>query len=257
MKFHSKFLYCMVLVFLLTACGEIPTLPPLDSTITIYTPQATEFDLEITATERSIVATLPAATFTPNFQPSQTPLPRKTSTKIPIPDTATPKPSATVKPSKTPTLKPPNTATFTPEATNTPTATITSTTVPYVLQQMNPFYLENFTHPEKGCDWMGVAGQVFDKNGQVQTEVVIKAGGTIGGKAVIEDMTLPLAEPDIDLAYGPAGYEITLSNEVMATNSEAWIQLFSLTGDPLSERVMLITYDDCLKNLILMNFSQK
>jgi hypothetical protein len=103
---------------------------------------------------------------------------------------------------------------------------------------------------------MGVAGQIFDKKGQVQTEVVIKAGGTIGGKALIEDMTMPLTDPDIDLAYGPGGFEITLTDQAVATESEAWIQLYNLVGEPLSDRVMLKTYDDCLKNLILMNFSQ-
>ena len=37
----------------------------------------------------------------------------------------------------------------------------------------------------------------------------------------------------------------------------AWIQLFNLAGDPLSEKIYLTTHDDCLKNLILMNFSEQ
>jgi sulfite reductase beta subunit len=45
---------------------------------------------------------------------------------------------------------------------------------------------------------MGVAGQVFDKKGQVQTDIVIKAGGSIDGKPVIEDVTMPLADPEGD-----------------------------------------------------------
>jgi hypothetical protein len=129
--------------------------------------------------------------------------------------------------------------------------------VPYQLQQPNPYYLANFTHPDTGCSWLGVAGQVFNKTGQVQKEIVIKAGGTIKGKAVIETMTMPLAEPAVDLAYGPGGYELTLSDGVAATSKEAWIQLFNLKGNPLSDKVYLVTYNDCQKNLILMNFIQK
>jgi hypothetical protein len=50
---------------------------------------------------------------------------------------------------------------------------------------------------------------------------------------------------------------LVLADGVVATDSEAWIQLYNLTGDPLSEKIMLVTYDNCQKNLILMNFSPK
>lgn len=101
---------------------------------------------------------------------------------------------------------------------------------------------------------MGVAGQIFSSGGQVQTDILIKAGGDINGIPVLEDMTMPLAEPETDLAYGPGGYELTFSSAPADTDSTVWVQLFNLEGDPLSEKVFLITYDDCLKNLILMNF---
>jgi hypothetical protein len=129
--------------------------------------------------------------------------------------------------------------------------------VPYALQKLNPYYLANFTHPEDGCNWMGVGGQVFNSEGKVQKEIIIRAGGSINGNPVIEEMTMPQTEPEIDLAYGPGGFEITLADGVAETDGEAWIQLFSLGGDPLSEKVYLVTFDDCLKNLILMNFSEK
>ena len=104
---------------------------------------------------------------------------------------------------------------------------------------------------------MGVAGQIFDEEGVVQKEILIKAGGEIQGTPVIEELTMPLTDPDIDLAYGPGGYEITLADFTADTVDTAWIQLFSLKGDPLSKKIYLTTYDDCLKNLILMNFSEQ
>ena len=104
---------------------------------------------------------------------------------------------------------------------------------------------------------MGVAGQIFDRDGKVQLDVVIKAGGKINGERVIERTTMPLADPEVDLAYGPGGYEITLANIVADTESKVWIQLFDLDGDPLSEKIRLVTYANCQKNLILLNFIMK
>jgi hypothetical protein len=104
---------------------------------------------------------------------------------------------------------------------------------------------------------MGIAGQIFNKDGQVLKEILIKSGGSIAGNDVIEKITMPLTEQEIDLAYGPGGYEVTLSNSPADTDGEAWIQLFDLGGDPLSDRIYLVTYDDCQRNLILMNFIEE
>jgi hypothetical protein len=182
-----------------------------------------------------------------------------------LPATGTPAPSPTeMYGAHTPTHDPESTPTktqpsITPLFTSTPTdrPTQTATPVPYQLQLMNPFYLSNFTHTDLGCNWMGVAGQVFDKDGVVQKEILVKAGGDILGTPIVEDLTMPVSDPDIDLAYGPGGYEITIAEKTADTVDTAWIQLFNLEGDPLSEKVYLTTYDDCLKNLILMNFSEQ
>ncbi len=251
MRYLVKVICVSFFVVLLSSCGAIPTLPPLDSTITFRTPEITIIPSGINPASDKVEPTdLPAT------QPDETNEPGFTATYTDVPSSPTQAVSATVLPSSTPTPMPSSTATFTPTYTYTPTPTFTPTAVPYVLQQLNPYYLANFTHQEDGCSWMGVAGQIFNKNGQVQKEIVIKAGGSINGVAVIEDMVMPLTDPEIDLAYGPGGFEITLAIKVAATDAEAWIQLYSLTGDPLSERIYLVTYDDCLKNLILMNFSE-
>jgi len=251
MRYFARVFCGAFVVVLLSSCGAIPTLPPLDSTITFRTPEITIIPSGVNPTVDQVEPTgLPAT------QPGETKEPGFTATYTSVPSSPTQAASATVLPSSTPTPIPSSTATFTPTYTHTPAPTFTPTAVPYALQQLNPFYLANFTHPGDGCGWMGVAGQIFNKEGHVQKEIVIKAGGSINGVELIEDMVMPLSEPEIDLAYGPGGFEITLATEVAATDAEAWIQIYSLTGDPLSERIYLVTYDDCLKNLILMNFSE-
>lgn len=244
MKYLLRLISGIILGILLASCGAIPTLPSLDSTITISTPGNTVLPVDITATADGEKPTLSAVTSTAKVQQSQTPEPQSSATRTTVLSSPTPGASATAKPSATATQIPTATASFTPTA------------VPYVLQQPDPYYLSNFTHPDDGCNWMGVAGQVFNKDGQVQKEIVIKAGGFINGAALIEDTVMPLTEPEIDLAYGPGGFELTLAAEVAATDSEAWIQLYNLAGDPLSAKIYLVTFDDCLKNLILMNFSE-
>ena len=229
-------------VLVLVSCGAIPTLPPLDSTVTVWTPQVNFDPGSVTATSegevRNITVTPASATTESPKDPTATSKPKMTSTAIP---------KITATPSYTPTAT----------ATERPAATFTPTAVPYSLQLMNPFYLENFTHDDLGCAWLGVAGQIFNLEGQVQKNIVIRAGGEINGTPVIEEMAMPLAEPDTDLAYGPGGFELTLADSLAATESEVWIQLFHLNGDPLSDKIYLTTYNDCQKNLILLNFVEE
>lgn len=251
MKRADFILTAFLVSLLLSSCGAIPTLPPLDSTVTVRTPRFTGGPDLPTATGQ-------AAPASPTVKPAES-----TSTPPGAP-TATSKPSATaVAPSQTPVKTaipsptPTKTLTKTPQPTSTPRATATATPAPYRLQNMTPYYLANFTHPDLGCSWLGVAGQVFNSAGVVQKDILIKLGGTLAGAAIVEQMTMPLAEPEIDLAYGPGGYEVTLANAPAASESSVWIQLFNLEGKPLSDRIYLTTFDDCQKNLILMNFIEE
>ena len=209
---------------LISSCGAIPTLPPLDSTVTVRTPRFTGVPERPTATGQAIpaLATENPAESTSTPPEAVTATVKPSATKIP----ATRTPYVTEVPSATPTKTP----TKIPQATSTPRATSTATPAPYSLQNMTPHYLTNFTHPELGCDWLGVAGQVFDSAGVVQKNILIKAGGKLAGTAVVEEMTMPLAEPEVDLAYGPGGYEVTLANAPAASENSIWIQLFSLEG---------------------------
>jgi hypothetical protein len=104
-----------------------------------------------------------------------------------------------------------------------------------------PAHLPNFNHPEADCDWMGVAGQVFNAAGGEVLGLVIHSGDqtAITGKV---------------LAYGPGGYEIQLSDSPENTTAQYWVQVFNNEGKPLSDQVFFNTYADCNQNLILVNF---
>ena len=242
--------YAIVLIsfaaLALAACGAIPTLPPLDSTVSVWTPQVTIRSRLETATGEAVIVTVtgtPAAVKTEGPKdPTATLEPEFSAT--PTSKHNTPTPGKTATPSDTPTTSP----------TETPAPTVTPTPVPYSLQLMNPYYLKNFTHDDLGCDWLGVAGQIFNLEGKVQKDIVIRAGGEINGNPVVEEMVMPLAEPETDLAYGPGCFELTLAYSLADTEADVWIQLFSLEGDTLSEKIYLTTFNDCQKNLILLNF---
>ncbi len=266
MKSIRKLLLLLFITVLLSSCGAIPTLPPMDSTITIGTPISTDMPrLVITNEVETPVADLPSATpetIPTDVPPSVTPYSTQVSSETPEPtatDPVSPTPENTQEPTSTaiPTGTATSTATDMPTSTFTPQPTFTATPAPYQLQLMNPYYLSNFTHEELGCNWLGIAGQIFSSGGQVQLDILIKAGGELNGNPVEEEMTMPLADSDIDLAYGPGGYELTLAFSPVDTESTAWIQLFSLAGDPLSEKIYLTTFADCQKNLILMNFIER
>ena len=160
--------------------------------------------------------------------------------------TATPKPpTATPLPTTSPTPLPTNT--FVP--TNTPLPSATAVPLPYQVQPNTPLYLQNFAHPNLACNWLGVAGQVFDKSGKPLSGMVIVVDGSLSGK-VQEQIALTGKA----IAYGDGGYEVVLSNQDIASTSPLTITLFDLAGNALSDAVPFNTLADCKKNLILINF---
>ncbi len=117
------------------------------------------------------------------------------------------------------------------------------------VQQGTPVGMVNWTHPEAGCNWLGVGGQVFDVDGDPEIGFVLEAGGSLEGEPV-----LGLALTGLDSAYGPGGYEIQLADHTIASQDQVWIQLKDDAGEPLSYPIYIETYDNCEKNLTLLNF---
>jgi len=100
-----------------------------------------------------------------------------------------------------------------------------------------------------GCEWFGVAGQVFDVDGHPMENLIVEAGGILDNQPVLG---LSLAGTVFD--YGPGGYEIQLANFPVESSETIWIQLKDLDGVNLSPKVFLQTEDDCNQNTILLNF---
>ncbi len=177
-------------------------------------------------------AVLPTA-LPPEVSPTATQeimLPTATAT---IPEsTATPLPSATPQPTAEPI----------PTQTSTPAYT-------YDIQLGSPNLLPDLRSAERGCQWMGVAGQVFDSDGQPVEGVAVAINGELGGNPV-NGMGLSGLATD----YGLGGYEVLLAEQPLASNGTLWAQVFNAEWEPLSPAYPFSTSADCAENLILLNF---
>ncbi len=94
---------------------------------------------------------------------------------------------------------------------------------------------------------MGIAGLVFDLNGKPVKDLIVHLEG--GG---LSDESFTGSVP----AYGDSGYEFTLGNHPVETTGVYRVQLISAQGAPLSDVVLVDTFADCSKNLLLVNFVQ-
>jgi len=205
-----------------------------------------------TITPRSLPATW---TPSPTFPPSETPTPRPTYTLEPsfTPFFLTPQ-------KNTPTQTEIPTSTSTATCTPTPTATMlttpaTPTTSPSPIGM--PFaatvdYVASTTyHPDAGCNWMGVAGQVVDKNNSPILYLTIHLGGQVGDQ-MVDYLGLSGTAP----TYGQGGFEFVLSNKPIASTQTLWIQLLDQQNMPFSDKIYLDTFEDCAKNLIMVRFKK-
>ena len=121
----------------------------------------------------------------------------------------------------------------------------------YGLQSGTPVGVTNFVHPEAGCNWSGVAGQAFDKEGNALTGMIVQVSGSLEGKEV-----LSLALTGATQSIGPGGYEVPLGSQPVASHGALWAQLFDLGGKPLTSRIPFDTYGSCDKALVLINFTE-
>lgn len=112
-------------------------------------------------------------------------------------------------------------------------------------------YKQNFAHPDKGCNWMGIAGQVLDGSGLPVKNLVVVAEGVLLGQEVREiDLT------GLHTAYGPGGYELEIGSQVVASANMIYVTVFDLEGNALSSPVSITTRADCKQNLLVLNFQQ-
>jgi hypothetical protein len=224
----------MVLLFLLASCESLPS--EVLSTDSLN-PQG---------------ASLTAAVSESSARPeTTTPLIPKTPTEIlttvtPTPElpTHTPLPSTTVTPvgpTETPILTP------TVRLLRKPTATQAF----LAAQPGSPVGMQNFAHPELDCQWLGVAGQVFDIDDTPMMNLVVEFGGELANQPIFGLAITGQAE-----TYGEGGYEFKLGDEPMASSGTVWAQVFDLEGNAVSSPIYFSTFDSCKQNLIILNFVQ-
>ena len=192
------------------------------------------------------------------------PIPVDTMVVLPT-STWTPRPLAPTW-THTPTLTP--APTYTPRPTNTlvPTSTtfgaVTDTPGPTVPPGPMSFELNSgdpqaiparVYHPGIGCTFMGVSGQALDVRNNAVEGMVVQLGGTLEGKNFPTQTTLT------GLVLSSDGrYEFTIADHPIASKRTLWVQLLDQSGlIAMSEKIYFDTYDDCERNLIIVNFRQK
>lgn len=181
--------------------------------------------------------------FPPPTVPARLGTPTATSTPAqPLPTAWTPTPSRTPPPTETPE----------PTATDTPEPTFTPTTVPppFALQPGNPVRIPNIAN-DRGCDWMGVGGQIFNLENQPIAELGIHLEGELAGEQISLD-AISGSAPDI----GPSGYVFDLADEPIVSEGSLWIQLNDRAGAALSEQIFFNTSDNCNENFVMINWRQ-
>lgn len=215
--------------FQVSVMGLDPTLAPLPTEI---------------GSEVGEVAAGLQPTWTPSAtrEPTMTATPRGTSTP-----TLTPSLTPTWLPTRTPTPTPTrtNTPTLTPTPGPSPTPANTRSAFPFTIGPGSPSYIQNWAN-NAGCNWLGVAGQVFD----------------VSGNPVADGAYMIFAHPPVDYqtftggarTYGPSGWEIYLNNQPQVATYH--IQLFSPSGTPVSEVIEFQTWASCNQNLVIINFVQ-
>ncbi|MDP2974927.1 MAG: hypothetical protein Q8N45_01815, partial [Anaerolineales bacterium] len=220
----------------LNPASKLNPFPPPPTPTLLQFPTATITPLSLPATW----------TPSPTVEPSDTPTPRPTYPLqptftpfiIPLKTTPTETGIATITPTET------GTVTITP--TSTASKVMTPTTIPSPTGM--PFaatvdYMASTSyHPGAGCNWMGVAGQVVDKNNSPILYLTIHLGGAAGDKAV-DYFSLSGTAP----AYGPSGFEFVLSNKSVSSTHTLWIQLLDQQKMPFTNKIYLDTFEDCAK----------
>jgi hypothetical protein len=107
--------------------------------------------------------------------------------------------------------------------------------------------MQNFAN-SAGCNWLGVAGQVYD----VEGDDPIGSGQYrvhVWGSAIDERPVVGGAP-----AYGPAGYEQFLFDAPAVRDYN--VQLETVNGTAVSQVYQVQTRASCNQNLMLFNFVQ-
>lgn len=170
-------------------------------------------------------------------------------------------PTWTASPTEEPTMTNTPNPTSSPMPSETPFSlfTLTPTTagnvggMPFIVSPGTPVGTSSLSfYPEAECNWLGVAGQVFDLSGSPVSGQQVRIGGILAGRPIDQLMLTGLAT-----AYGAEGfYEFVLGDKPIASIGTLWVQLLDQGGLPMSDKIFFDTFGECENNLIFINFKQ-
>ena len=181
----------------------------------------------------------PAPGITPSTQvppATEPPLPTDTPTATSAP------------PTEEATLGPLPTAT--PFATGEVTPTTESTSLThFTVQEGTPLYLPH----SDGCGGLYIAGNVVDRAGNPLVFMLVRVGGTLGGETLQLEDALSGSNPN----YSSSGWEVKIADAPIDSTGTVFVELYTLeSADPVSDLIIVDTYNDCNRNLIMVNFVQ-
>lgn len=161
---------------------------------------------------------------------------------------------ATVLPEASPTTQPTQTSAPTstavvtqPAVTGTPQPELTSH---FIVQPGTPVGMPNSVQHEADCSYTGLGGQAFGPEASPLSGLIVEVGGMLNGEE-IQKTAITGGSP----SFGPGGFEITLQDELIASQGTLHAQLFDLDGNSMSDQIPFDTFTDCNRNLILINFT--
>lgn len=186
-------------------------------------------------------------------------------------------PTITLPPSQTPIQIPTQTSTATVTSTSTDTATPTITSTPtlttqlptttevvittltptatsegrmhFVPQTGTPVYS---SHPN-GCDGIYLVGNVIDITGSPLIHMTVDAGGSLGGATIDPEPSDSGSHPE----FSASGWQIKISDTLIESTNSVYLALYTVAfDDPVSDLIFVDTFNDCSKNMIMVNFTQ-
>lgn len=143
------------------------------------------------------------------------------------------------------------TGTFAPTQTSTLTPTNTPEVFPFILIGEPELMSSDLLRPSLGCDWLVIAGQVWDLQDRAVKGLTLHLFGELQGYQIDQSAVTGSAP-----IYGDSGYEFLLENLVVNSKNAVFIQLVDADNAPYSLAYPLQTFQDCQKNLVLVNFKQ-
>lgn len=134
--------------------------------------------------------------------------------------------------------------------TSTATPLVPAGVIRYAAQPGTPVAIANFLYPDAGCDWLGIAGQVFS-SGAAQNGLVVEVSGMMAGKPLLLFTLTGNAS-----AIGPGGFEIRLADHPILSEYMLKVRVKDIGGNVLSYPVPVRIDGTCDGNLVIVNFTE-